>query len=54
MKPIERIPIVEQVMNNLNELIKERPIPVGEKCLRSGTYAKCSASDALLCVRPTA
>ena len=31
MKPIERIPIVEQVMNNLNELIKERPIPVGGK-----------------------
>ena len=31
MKPIERIPIVEQVMNNLNELIREEPIPPGGK-----------------------
>lgn len=31
MKPIERIPIVEQVMNNLNEYIKEQNLICGDK-----------------------
>ena len=31
MKPIERIPIVEQVMNNLNDYIKEQGLNPGDK-----------------------